>query len=72
METVQGGVPPHAVKETLVVNGKWYDISYYILQWTGHKENNGKLPWSDMPLAFSDRQYFAPRSMRYQHSEQVT
>ena len=23
METVQGGVPPYGVKETLVVNGKW-------------------------------------------------
>ena len=24
METVQGGVPPYVVKETLVVNGKWW------------------------------------------------
>ena len=23
VETVQGGVPPYGVKETLVVNGKW-------------------------------------------------
>ena len=24
VETVQGGVPPYGVKETLVVNGKWW------------------------------------------------
>ena len=24
METVQGGVPPYGVKESLVVNGKWF------------------------------------------------
>ena len=24
VETVQGGVPPYGVKDTLVVNGKWW------------------------------------------------
>ena len=28
METVQGGVPPYGVKETLVVNGK-YNVSTF-------------------------------------------
>ena len=28
-ETVQGGVPPYGVKETLVINGKLYYIDQY-------------------------------------------
>ena len=31
METVQGGVPPYGVKETLVVNGKYKRIGYVII-----------------------------------------
>ncbi len=31
METVQGGVPPYGVKDTLVVNGKWYADDLVIL-----------------------------------------
>ena len=30
METVQGGVPPYGVKETLVVNGKnYFDFFFF-------------------------------------------
>ena len=28
METVQGGVPPYGVKETLVVNGKMVNVEW--------------------------------------------
>ena len=29
VETVQGGVPPYGVKETLVVNGKYQELSSF-------------------------------------------
>ena len=44
METVQGGVPPYGVKETLVVNGKYSNCLLFLFFFNYYKRKLYVLP----------------------------